>query len=65
MMRILLEIVIGIFIYVNPETRQVTADLLRAARGALSPDEKDKILQNRINKPLERHKRTSPNERAH
>ena len=47
------EIVIGIFIYVNPETRQVTADLLRAARGALSPDEKDKILQNRINKPLE------------
>ena len=53
MMRILLEIAIGIFIYVNPETRQVTTDLLRAARGALSPDEKDKILQNRINKPLE------------
>ena len=53
MMRILLEIAIGIFIYVNPETRQVTTDLLRATRGALSPDEKDKILQNRINKPLE------------
>ena len=52
MMRILLEIAIGIFIYVNPETGQVNADLLRAARGALSPDEKHKILQNRINKPL-------------
>jgi len=33
-LRVLLGIAIGVFIYANPEARQITADLLRAAGDA-------------------------------
>ena len=56
MLRLLLGIAIGVFIYANPEARQITADLLRATGDALAPavededeDEGSTTLQNRIN----------------
>ena len=53
MLRVLLGIAIGVFIYANPEARQITADLLRATGDALAPAIEDKNLQDRINKVLE------------
>ena len=43
MQRVLLGVAIGVFIYPNPATRQMTADLLRATGDALAPavDEQD------------------------
>ena len=56
MLRLLLGIAIGVFIYANPEARQITAALLRATGDALAPavededeDEGSTTLQNRIN----------------
>ena len=52
MLRVLLGIAIGVFIYANPEARQITADLLRATGDALAPAVEDKTLQDRINEVL-------------
>ena len=55
MLRVLLGIAIGVFIYANPEARQITADLLRATGDALAPaieGEDQKTLQNRIDEVL-------------
>ena len=55
MLKILLGIAIGVFIYANPEARQITADLLRATGDALAPaveGEDQKTLQNRIDEVL-------------
>ena len=55
MLKILLGIAIGVFIYANPEARQITADLLRATGDALVPaieGEDQKTLQNRIDEVL-------------
>ena len=52
MLKILLGIAIGVFIYANPEARQITADLLRATGDALAPAVEDKTLQDRINEVL-------------
>ena len=48
MLRVLLGIAIGVFIYANPEARQITADLLRAAGDALAPAEQGKTLRDRV-----------------
>ena len=53
MLRLLLGIAIGIFIYANPEARQITADLLRATGDALAPADENRTLEDRINKVLE------------
>ena len=55
MLRVLLGIAIGVFIYANPEARQITADLLRATDDALAPaieGEDQKTFQNRIDEVL-------------
>ena len=55
MLKVLVGIAIGFVLFTNPEARQVTADLLRAAGDALAPavaDEDSKTLQNRINEVL-------------
>ena len=52
MLRVLLGVAIGIFIYANPEARQITADLLRATGDALAPAVEDRTLSDRINKVL-------------
>lgn len=52
MLRVLLGIAIGTFIYANPEARQITADLLRATGDALAPAIEDRTLGDRINEAL-------------
>ena len=52
MLRVLLGIAIGVFIYANPEVRQITADLLRATGDALAPALDEKMLEDRINEVL-------------
>lgn len=56
MLKVLVGIAIGVFLYANPEARQITAALLRATGDALAPavededeDEGRTTLQNRIN----------------
>ena len=56
MLKVLVGIAIGFFLYANPEARQITAALLRATGDALAPavededeDEGRTTLQNRIN----------------
>ena len=51
-LRVLLAIAIGVFIYANPEARQITADLLRATGDALAPAVEDRTLEDRINEIL-------------
>ena len=52
MLKILLGIAIGVFIYANPEARQITADLLRATGDAIAPADEDRTLEDRINDVL-------------
>ena len=52
MLRVLLGVAIGVFIYANPEAIQVTADLLRATGDALAPANEDRTLEDRINEVL-------------
>ena len=54
MLKVLLGIAIGVFIYANPEARQITADLLRATGDALAPADEGKTLEDRINDVLVR-----------
>ena len=48
MLKIALGIAIGFVLFTNPDARQVTADLLRAAGDALAPAEQGKTLQDRV-----------------
>ena len=52
MLRVLLGLAIGVFIYANPEARHITADLLRATGDALAPALEEKTLEDRINEVL-------------
>ena len=52
MLRVLLGIAVVVFIYANPEGRQITADLLRATGDALAPALEEKTLEDRINEVL-------------
>ena len=52
MLRVLLGIAVGVFIYTNPEARQITADLFRATGDALAPALEEKTLEDRINEVL-------------
>ena len=56
MLKVLVGIAIGVFLYANPEARQITAALLRGTGDALAPavededeDESKTTFQNRIN----------------
>ena len=51
--RILAGVTIWVFIYVNPDARQITADALRAAGNALAPAAEERNLQDLINKIME------------
>ena len=48
MLKVLVGIAIGLVLFTNPEVRQVTADLLRAAGDVLAPAEQGKTLQDRV-----------------
>ena len=55
MLKILLGVGLGFLLFTNPEARQITADILRAAGDALAPavkGEDSKTLQNRIDDVL-------------
>ena len=52
MLKVLLGVAIGVFIYANPEARQITADLLRATGDALAPAVEDRTIEDRINEVL-------------
>ena len=55
MLKVLLGIGLGFLLFSNQESRQITADVLRAAGDALAPeveDEDAKTLQNQINEVL-------------
>ena len=48
MLKIAMGIAIGFVLFTNPDARQVTADLLRAAGDALAPAEQGKTVQDRL-----------------
>ena len=48
MLRVLFGIAIGVFIYTNPEARQITADLLRSTANAIAPEQDGKTFQDRV-----------------
>ena len=55
MLKVLVGITNGVFLYANPEARQITAGLLRAQVEAVAPtvkEEERKTPQNRINEVL-------------
>ena len=49
MIKILVGVALGYALFTQPQARQVTADLLRAAADALAPAVEDKTLKDRIN----------------
>ena len=54
MLKILLLAAVGYLIWTNPESRQITGDLLRFAGDALAPESSDqKTLKEQINEVLE------------
>ncbi len=48
MVKILIGVGLGFLLFTNPEARQVTADLLRAAGDAIAPAKDGKTIQNRM-----------------
>ena len=52
MLKVIVGIAIGFALFTQPQARQVTADLLRAAAEALAPAVEDKTLKDRINEVL-------------
>ena len=55
MLKVLVGVVLGYWLFTSPGARQTTADILRFAADALAPeveDEDSKTLQNRIDEVL-------------
>ena len=48
MLKILVGVGLGFLLFTNPDAKQITADLLRAAGDALAPAEQGKTLQDRV-----------------
>ena len=48
MLKIFVGVGLGFLLFTNPDARQITADLLRAAGDALAPAEQGKKLQDRV-----------------
>ena len=48
----LLGVGLGFMLFTNQDARQITADLLRATGDAIAPADKDRTLEDRINKVL-------------
>ncbi|BEV36062.1 hypothetical protein [Synechococcus sp. M16CYN] len=48
MSKILVGIVLGFLLFSNPGTKQITADLLRAAGDAIAPAKEGKTLWDRV-----------------
>jgi malic enzyme len=50
--KVLVGIALGYVLFTQPQARQVTAELLRAAADALAPAVEDKTPEDRINEVL-------------
>ena len=48
MLKILIGVGLGFFLFTNQEARQITADLLRATANAIAPEQDGKTFQNRL-----------------
>ena len=48
MIKVLVGVALGFFLFSNPDARQVTADVTRAAADTLAPEQDDKTFQNRL-----------------
>ena len=48
MLKILVGIGLGFFLFTNQDTRQFTADLLRSTANAIAPEQDGKTFQDRV-----------------
>ena len=48
MLKILLGVGLGFLLFTNPETRQITADLLRSTANAIAPEQDGKTFEDRV-----------------
>ena len=48
MLKALIGVGLGFFLFTNPDARQITADLLRTTANALAPEKDGKTFQDRV-----------------
>ena len=48
MLKVLIGVGLGFFLFTNPDARQITADLLRTTANALAPEKDGKTFQDRV-----------------
>ena len=48
MLKILVGIGLGFFLFTNPDARQITADLLRATANTIAPKQDGKTFEDRV-----------------
>ena len=48
MLKVLIGVGLGLFLFTNPDARQITADLLRSTANALAPEKDGKTFQDRV-----------------
>jgi hypothetical protein len=48
MLKILVGIGLGFFLFTNPDARQITADLLRATANTIAPEQDGKTFEDRV-----------------
>ena len=48
MLKMLIGVGLGFFLFTNPDARQITADLLRTTANALAPEKDGKTFQDRV-----------------
>ena len=48
MLKVLIGVGLGFFLFTNPDARQITADLLRSTVNALAPEKDGKTFQDRV-----------------
>ena len=47
-LKVLIGVGLGFFLFTNPDARQITADLLRTTANALAPEKDGKTFQDRV-----------------
>ena len=48
MLKVLIGVGLGFFLFTNPDARQITADLLRTTANALAPEKDGKTFHDRV-----------------
>ena len=52
MLKILIGVGLGFILFTNPEARQITGDVLRAAGDAIAPQKDGRTFENRVKEAL-------------